>query len=110
MSRNMSPADPAAVFSALGDPTRLSIVRRLADGEEGSINELAAAFPISRQALSKHLRVLEQARLVRSQRFGREVRFRLEQEELARARAFLQRVSDQWQSALGRLADHIATD
>ena len=106
MSRNISP-EPAAVFSALGDPTRLGIVERLAKGQSASINELSGTFPITRQAMSKHLRVLEQAQLVRSQRYGREVRFRLERAELERAQAFLSRVSAQWQSALARLEEHV---
>ncbi|MEO6225058.1 MAG: metalloregulator ArsR/SmtB family transcription factor [Sphingomicrobium sp.] len=103
-------ADPAATFSALGDPTRLAIVDRLAHSADCSIHELSADFPISRQAMSKHLRVLEQARIVRSGRFGREVRFRLEQAELERAQAFLGRVAAQWQGALHRLAKHLDSD
>src|SRR5690348_5473492 len=99
--------DRAAVFAALGDLTRLQLVERLADGEERSIQELSEASPLSRQAMSKHLRVLEQAQLVRSTRYGREVRFRLEQAELERSQAFLAHVSRQWSSALARLATHV---
>ena len=99
--------DRAAVFAALGDATRLQLVDRLADGRERSIQELSEAAPISRQAMSKHLRVLEQAKLVRSTRYGREVRFRLEQAELERSQAFLAHVSRQWAGALNRLAEHV---
>lgn len=106
MSANISP-DRARVFAALGDPTRLRLVERLADGRERSIQDLAAGSPISRQALTKHLRALEQARLVRSQRSGREVRFRLEQAELERARAFLAHVARQWGSTLDALKQHV---
>ena len=95
------------MFAALGDPTRLDLVQRLADGKDRSIQDLSSGSPISRQALTKHLRVLENARLVRSARFGREVRFKLEQEELERAQAFLATVARQWSSALGRLAKQV---
>ena len=97
---------PERIFAALGDPTRLKLVEILSDGQSRSIQELTAGSPISRQAMSKHLRVLEQARLVHSSRSGREVRFRLEQAELEHARAFLAKVAGQWEDALSRLANH----
>ena len=103
----MSKAEPAELFAALGDPTRLRLVRRLADGRAHSIGELGHDAAISRQALTKHLRVLERAGAVSSSRFGREVRFRIEQAKLAEAEAFLAKVSRQWDDALARLADHI---
>ncbi|MEO5773285.1 MAG: metalloregulator ArsR/SmtB family transcription factor [Sphingomicrobium sp.] len=109
MSGNISP-DRAVVFAALGDATRLGLIERLADGEDRSIQQLAAGSPLTRQAMTKHLRVLEDARLVRSTRYGREVRFRLEQEELQRAQAFLVHVARQWSSALKRLGDHITKE
>jgi DNA-binding transcriptional ArsR family regulator len=109
MSATISP-DRAAVFAALGDTTRLQLLERLADGRSRSIQDLAVASPISRQALTKHLHVLERARLVRSSRFGREVRFRLEQAELDRAQAFLAHVSRQWAGAMQRLAAHVEDD
>ena len=108
MSATISP-DRASVFAALGDSTRLDLVLRLADGRARSIHDLTAASPISRQAMTKHLRVLEQARLVRSTRYGREVRFQLEQAELEEAQAFLATVAGQWRNALGRLAKHVET-
>ena len=107
MSAITSP-DRAAVFAALGDPTRLRLVELLSDGKVRSIQELSFGAPISRQAMTKHLRVLERARLVRSGRSGREVRYRLEQAELHRARDFLAKVATQWESALERLATHVA--
>ena len=98
------------MFAALGDATRLDLVQLLADGRERSIQDLASGSAISRQAITKHLRVLEQACLVRSTRFGREVRFRLEQAELEQAQEFLANVAGQWRSALGRLAKHVEGD
>ena len=103
----MSNADPAELFAALGDATRLAVVARLADGQPRSIGELGRDSAISRQALTKHLRVLERAGAVSSSRFGREVRFRIEQRKLADAQAFLAKVSEQWGSALQRLAEHV---
>lgn len=103
----MSKAEPAALFAALGDPHRLALIGRLADGRERSIGELGRGAAISRQALTKHLRVLERAGAVSSARFGREVRFRIEREELAAAQAFLAKVSEQWSDALDRLARHV---
>jgi len=103
----MSNADPAKVFAALGDRTRLQLVQRLSDGGAYSIHDLSAGSAISRQAVTKHLRVLEQARLVRSTRYGREVRFRLEQDAIADMQAFLAAVGRQWQEALDRLTRHV---
>jgi DNA-binding transcriptional ArsR family regulator len=100
-------ASRATIFAALGDPIRLRLVERLADGQARSIHELSSGSPISRQAMTKHLRVLEQARLVNSTRFGREVRFRLEEQALADAHAFLGQVAQQWEAALRRLANHV---
>ena len=98
---------PERVFAALGDATRLRLVELLSDGQSRSIQELSSGSPISRQAMTKHLRVLEDARLVRSARSGREVRFRLEQAELEHARDFLAKVGAQWEDALARLSNHI---
>jgi DNA-binding transcriptional ArsR family regulator len=98
----MSP-DPAPIFAALGDPTRLALLGRLAAGEARSIVELASGSPITRQAVTKHLKVLEGARLVGSARIGRETRYELRPEPLDEARAFLDRVSAEWDARLGRL-------
>jgi DNA-binding transcriptional ArsR family regulator len=106
MSATTSP-DRAAVFAALGDRTRLRLVELLSDGEPRSIQELSSGAAISRQAMTKHLHVLERARLVRSARRGREVHYRLEQAELEHARRFLTKVTEQWENALKRLAAHI---
>jgi DNA-binding transcriptional ArsR family regulator len=100
----MSNAD---LFAALGDPTRLALVSRLADGQSRSIGQLGRDAAISRQALTKHLRVLERAGAVSSKRLGREVRFRIEQRKLAEAQAFLAKVSEQWDRAIDRLRKHV---
>lgn len=103
----MSSADPAPLFAALGDPTRLSLVIALSTGDGRSIASLTARGGMSRQAVAKHLRVLEQAGLVRAERVGRESRFSLRGERLADARAYLETISRQWDDALDRLKEHV---
>lgn len=99
--------DPAPIFAALGDRTRLSLLATLSDGEDRSIARLSADAEITRQAVTKHLRVLERAGLVRSSRIGRETRFAFHPESLGAAQAYLDLVSRQWDDALGRLQAHL---
>ena len=93
----------APVFAALGDRTRLSLLMRLSDGGTRSIASLSADTRLTRQAVTKHLHVLESAGLVRSARVGRESRFSYRPEPVVEARAYLDRVSAQWDDALSRL-------
>jgi DNA-binding transcriptional ArsR family regulator len=93
----------ARVFAALGDDVRLRIVMRLCDGGPMSITNLTAGSRVTRQAVSKHLVVLQQAGLVRSARRGRERIWQLEQRRLQEARRYLETISEQWDEALGRL-------
>ena len=93
----------AAVFAALGDETRLSVLARLAKGEPQSIARLTGGTSLTRQAVTKHLRVLEGAGVVRSVRVGRESRFTLEPRPIDEARDYLDLVSRQWDDALARL-------
>jgi DNA-binding transcriptional ArsR family regulator len=93
----------ADVFFALGDDTRLSVVRRLGGGEALSATSLTDGARVTRQAIAKHLRVLEDARLVRHERRGREVLYTLVPERLTDARLYLDAVSRQWDLALARL-------
>ncbi len=95
--------DPAPVFAALGDRTRLSLLMTLSDGRNRSIASLSAQSRLTRQAVTKHLRVLEEAGLVSSARMGRETLFAYRPEPVAEARSYLDRVSAQWDEALGRL-------
>jgi len=95
--------DPAAVFAALGDPTRLALVARLADGTPRSIRALAEGGALTRQAVAKHLAVLERAGLVAGVKTGREHRFIARPETIGEAREYLDRVAAQWDAALGRL-------
>jgi DNA-binding transcriptional ArsR family regulator len=93
----------APVFAALGDEGRLLLVRRLAGGQTCSIAELTEGSRLTRQAIRKHLGVLERAGLVRGVRAGREHRFALEREAIEESRRYLERVSEEWDAALGRL-------
>jgi DNA-binding transcriptional ArsR family regulator len=92
----------AALFAALGDPTRLGIVSRLSDGPM-SITGLTAGSRVTRQAITKHLRVLEGARLIHGTRHGRERIWQLERRRLEDARRYLDQISHHWDRALGRL-------
>ena len=93
----------AAVFAALGDATRLTVLAKLARGEPQSIARLTHGTRLTRQAVTKHLRVLEGAGVVRSVRVGRESRFALEPKPLDEVRDYLGLVSRQWDAALMRL-------
>jgi DNA-binding transcriptional ArsR family regulator len=93
----------APVFAALGDPTRLRVVDRLSAGGPASIAVLTTGSGVTRQAVAKHLRVLEDAGLVRGSRQGRESVWELETQRLADARRYLDVVSGQWDAALDRL-------
>jgi len=94
---------PAPVFAALGDATRLSIVRKLVSGAPLSISQLTEGSRITRQAITKHLHVLETAGVVRSVRSGRENLFAFEPAPVEELKQYLDFVSKQWDEALGRL-------
>jgi DNA-binding transcriptional ArsR family regulator len=95
--------NPARVFAALGDTTRLKLVSRLVDGEPRSIAQLADGLDLTRQGVTKHLRVLQRAGIVRARSVGRESRFTYVPEPVERARSYLETVSAQWDDALARL-------
>jgi DNA-binding transcriptional ArsR family regulator len=93
----------APVFAALGDQTRLALVVELIGGQPRSIAQLTEGSRMTRQAITKHLRVLQRARIVRNVRTGRENRFEFVPEPLDEVRKYLERVSEQWDQALARL-------
>ena len=93
----------ASIFAALGDETRLAILAKLCEGYQVSITQLAVDSPISRQAMTKHLRVLERAGLVHAVRAGRQSFFEFRPKPIEEARDYLEVVSRQWDEALGRL-------
>jgi DNA-binding transcriptional ArsR family regulator len=98
---------PAALFAALGDKTRLFLVTRLSGGERHSISELTAGSRLTRQAVTKHLRVLERVGVVRQERRGRENRFRFNPQPLAESQQFLDAIAKQWDQALTRLKAYV---
>ena len=97
----------AQLFAALGEPTRLSLVDRLRDGSEHSIAAMATGLPISRQALTKHLKVLEAVGIAYSRRLGRETVYRIDPAGLFLAERWIADVSRQWDGAIDRLKKHI---
>lgn len=90
------------VFAALGDEHRLRLLSRLAAGPL-SISGLTAGSGITRQGVTKHLRVLAGAGLVRSSRRGKESLWRLERQRLEEVRRSLEHISRQWDESLGKL-------
>jgi DNA-binding transcriptional ArsR family regulator len=92
-------ADLASIFFALGDETRL----RLVAGGAFSIAQLTTTTAISRQAVTKHLQVMAQARLVRDVKVGRERLWQLDPVQIEDARRSLELIGRQWDQALGRL-------
>lgn len=95
--------ETAPVFAALGDETRLHLVARLCDEGPQSIAKLTEGSDVTRQAVAKHLRVLEDAGIVRGSREGRESVWQLEPRRLDVARRSLGVISARWDSAIERL-------
>lgn len=93
----------ASVFAALGDQTRLSIVKKLSNGQPHSISELTKGTDLTRQAVTKHLRVLESVGIVNGVKSGRESLYRFDPEPLNQAKGYLDIFSEQWDQALNRL-------
>jgi DNA-binding transcriptional ArsR family regulator len=96
-------AEAASLFAALGDESRLRLVARLCADGPLSLSRLAADTDVTRQAVTKHLRVMEQAGLVRCTRRGRETIWEMEQRRVEEAQRYLQQISAQWDDALARL-------
>jgi DNA-binding transcriptional ArsR family regulator len=96
-------ADAAPVFAALGDRTRLRLVTRLCDDGPLSIAQLSEGAGVTRQAVTKHLHALADARVVRSTRRGRERIWELQPKRLEVARRYLDDVAAQWDAAIDRL-------
>jgi DNA-binding transcriptional ArsR family regulator len=93
-------APPVEVFSALGDPTRQRLLETVAQGGRTTA-DMAALLDITRQAVEKQLRVLEQAGLVRRQRLGRRVQYAVRPDALADTATWLSALADTWDRRLG---------
>jgi DNA-binding transcriptional ArsR family regulator len=106
----MNTADQlTATFSALADPTRRALLARLSAGE-ATVNELAAPFPVSVQAISKHLKVLERAGLVDRGRSAQLRPARLRADALREATAWLDDYREHWEQSFDRLGEHLGED
>jgi DNA-binding transcriptional ArsR family regulator len=101
--RRDAAADAAPVFAALGDETRLRLVARLCHDGPLSIARLTEGLPLTRQAITKHLRMMEKAGLVHVTRQGRETLWELEPRRVDDARRHLDAISTRWEEALARL-------
>lgn len=103
---NPSNAPLDRIFGALADPTRRALLARLAEGD-ATVTDLAAPLPMSLPAVSRHLRVLDQAGLVRRARDGRSTRCALQPSGLAEAAAWLNRYRRMWSGSPERLAEYL---
>ncbi len=112
MSRRSSSAalkteNQANIFAALGDPTRLSLVAKLIDGKPHSISTLTEGTKVTRQAITKHLTVLESVGLVSSAKAGRESLYELNPKPLESLREYLDIIETQWERALLNLKSFV---
>ena len=103
-------ARAGAVFGALSDPTRRTLLQAIADHPSATATELAAGLPISRQAVIKHLSALSEAGLVDRARSGREVRYRLTPEPMSDAVSWMAEVGGQWDERLASLGQRLSAD
>jgi DNA-binding transcriptional ArsR family regulator len=98
---------PALVFAALADDTRLLLVAKLCAGQPSSISQLTAGTKLTRQAITKHLRVLETAGIVHSVRAGRESLFEFDPRPMEEIKNYIDLVSEQWDQTLSTLKAYV---
>ncbi|GAA2190543.1 ArsR/SmtB family transcription factor [Micromonospora lupini] len=99
----MTTAVDDALWSAIGDPIRRSMIDLLLAGGPGTATSLSERLPVTRQAVSKHLAVLDRVGLIHSAPAGRERHYRVDEAQLARAVAQLTAVGDAWDARLRRI-------
>src|SRR5438552_3140894 len=95
-SQSARPRARASIFAALSDETRLLLVAKLCEGQPSSISRLTRGSGLTRQAITKHLRVLENAGIVHSVRAGRRSLFKFDPQPIVGIREYLEFVSAQW--------------
>ncbi|TGN13162.1 ArsR/SmtB family transcription factor [Leptospira ilyithenensis] len=100
----------APVFAALGDETRLTLIAKLCLGRPRSISQLTEGTKLSRQAITKHLLVLENAGIVKSVRNGRESLFEFDANPIEEIKGYLNQVSQQWDKTLLRLKSFVENE
>ena len=98
-----NPVWTAQLFAALGDEIRLGLIARLCAKGPLSITELTAGSRVTRQGITKHLRVMERSGLAHSTRRGRESVWEVDRRRVAEAQRYLEQISRQWDKALARL-------
>jgi DNA-binding transcriptional ArsR family regulator len=97
----------ALVFAALGDTTRLFLIAKLCGGQPCSISQLTQGSRLTRQAITKHLRVLETVGIVHSVRRGRKSLFEFDPQPTEKIKQYLDFVSEQWDQTLSRLKSFV---
>lgn len=100
----------ARIYKALGDPTRLKMVKRLAGGASSTIGELSKNLGVTRQGARKQLQVLVSAKVVRLVPQGRETQVVLDQAALRTAREFIAKLELQWDQRLEALKDFVESE
>lgn len=103
MAKNDALIKSAGFFSALGDETRLDLVKRLIDAGEMTISDIIDGLPMSRQAATRHLKVLENAGIINTKKNGRESRLTLNKKSISDAIILLENVERKWEQRLARL-------
>jgi DNA-binding transcriptional ArsR family regulator len=98
------------VFVALADPTRRYVIEKLSNGGTVTATELAEELPISRQGISKHLKILEEANLVTARQKGRERLYTLSPQPLSEATGWVAAVNQRWANRLRALHDYLVAD
>lgn len=106
----MSGPESHETFWALSDPVRVEILDRIASGSQVTVTQLAEVLPMSRQAVTRHTKTLEDAGLLIGFKSGREHRYRVDTKALDDAGKWLQVRTASWESALGRLGDYLESD
>lgn len=106
----MSEITRQSVFSALADETRRQIIEMLTEDGEQTATQLAERFPISRQGISKHLNIMEEAGLVTVRQQGRDKFYHLTPEPLEEASLWISAIAARWDKRLGALRDLIELD
>ena len=96
-----------ATFWALSDPVRVEVLDRVAQGTEVTVTQLAEVLPITRQAVTRHAKTLQEAGLLLGIKQGREYRYRVDLRALEDAGTWLRERTASWEKALGRLAGYL---
>jgi len=99
----------SSTFAALGDPTRVAIIDQLSRGA-ATVTEIAAPFDMSLRGVLKHVQVLEEAGLVRTEKSGRVRRCVLQRERLDEAQRWMHRIAAQWERRMDRMDQYLAKE